>query len=178
MTVNFKELLTRTRNQAVNSSINSTEVAQLVERKGVLAAQERIITIDFKTVTSFTDPSQADSCLVVVSSDGFLGTLTHLQVNTSVVEFVDNLSKIYAGKTASICLSGAGSPGEYRVAEVVRELKQRGFKVSLNKEHATTGGLACYRRATVYSDKVQVILSPYSGKKSDKKSEVTLSFPE
>lgn len=148
------------RNDAV---LTTDQVRQLVRNNNESLTQNKIITVDFSVIASFADVNWVDMCLVVLSSDGALGTLTHLQVDANVPEFVTSLLNLYDGKPVSICLAGGSLGGEKLIERVCQELELNGFIVSLEPQHASLGGSNMYRQVTIFKDRVRVKHIPYSG---------------
>lgn len=155
--------------------LSTRDVSQILVKKDSVFVQNSIITIDFGQKNSFTDPSEAIFCLEVISSDGNVGTLSHLQVNADPQSFVSALHNFYS-KPVSIILSGGetGDADSERLVEgIYDELKSQGFRVSKDIEHSSLFGEKLRRKATVYRDKVilQVLPSEKIG------TNIQLNFP-
>lgn len=77
------------------------------QHKDLINLQNNIIAVNFKTTPTFIDPNEALMCLVVLTSDGAVGSLSHLQTNINVTQYVEALSQFYKYKQGiPVCLVG------------------------------------------------------------------------
>ena len=136
--------------------------------------QNKIFLINFNEISSFTDFNKASMCVEVMTSDGQLGSLSHLQLDSDPETFADELTAAL-GAPSAVCLSG-GEDGvsEKFISSLVTALTKRGFQVSLDSSNADIGGENIFRRATIYRDKVVVEKQYYSGLTE----KVELQFPK
>jgi hypothetical protein len=134
--------------------------------------QNTIIEVDFNKTSYFKDPNISVMCLVVMSSDGEKGSLTHLEdsQDVNINDFVNELYKYHNG-LAPICLSG-GMRKQF-ITSVANSLKSSGFIVSFDPEHFGSGG---YRKNTIFPEKVIVKTIPDEG--NPRGIETSLSFPQ
>ncbi|MCR4329233.1 MAG: hypothetical protein NUV65_01670 [Candidatus Roizmanbacteria bacterium] len=142
--------------------------------ENLIVLQNNIVSINFAETQSFTDPSQASMCLVVLASNGIHGALCHLQTDVDVEKIGDGLSKLFPQVGVPICLAGGETDtSDNLLANTTAALKKRGFLVSTDPEHADILGKLIYRQSTLYSNKVMVRNMPYIGQASVR----TLTFP-
>lgn len=161
------EILRRFTEKSVKPRIYTVKAAERNVRKGLkeaLALQNSTIVVDFSEVLSYTDPNTSDACVSVLSSDGRVGTLSHLQTNANVTAIADNLLSIHKGPTPICLAGGSDSISRSLIAKIVETFRMRGFTLSNLPASNSLGGSLVYRRATIFPDRVVVNCEPYSGK--------------
>ncbi len=170
------EILRRFTEKGAKPRIYTVEAAEKKVRKGIketVGLQNGTIVVDFSKVPSYTDPNSSDMCVAVLTSDGHIGTLSHLQDNANIAAVADNILSIHNGATP-ICLAGGSdvmSPS--LIANIIETFKMKGFTLSDLPSSNSLGGSLIYRRATLFPDRVEVDCRPYSGKPEA----VNLVFP-
>jgi hypothetical protein len=132
--------------------------------------------IDFKNQRSFRDPRVANGCVEVATSDGRVGTLSHLSINISTRHFAKDLRNLVGKDGVSVCLSGGfESYDSINLVEGLKQdLKDEGFKVS-DVSNDVLGN--CARRAEIFPDHVDVEKVDYADDKAPKKGILKLLFP-
>src|SRR3990167_7922535 len=115
--------------------------------------------VNFAEQASFTDPIVADACVVVLTSDGDQGSISHLAVDSNPLAFAEDLRDLLAKARVPVCLSGGiGTCGpSVRLANsLVDSLRRVGFVVSTSPLHSDLLGRFS-RQATLLADRVQVM---------------------
>lgn len=119
--------------------------------------------IDFADVPYFEDPrGPATACVVVLTSDGTHGTLSHLTVAADPKQFAEDLRDLIRKDGASVCLSGGssalpdGRTSHALVDKLVDGLGKAGFHVSRSSQHSDLLG-DFNRRVILYPDRVVVM---------------------
>ncbi len=156
------------------------DARRVIQEKGLegsMSLQNNIIGVNFSQTPKYIDTNPAGMCVVVPTSDGKKGSLSHLQDDVDVEKFADALKKYHNNSPTSVILSG-GDTGisEHLITDICKCLSSRGFTLPRNETEAdlgNIGGKSVYRIAALYPDKVEVIRKPYNGPQQT----VTLKFP-
>ena len=149
----------------------ATDVVKDFSPEAPEKAHNCIIDVDFSKNPKLDDFDTALMCLVVATSDGHRGTLSHLEIpndveqyNQSPAKFADRLQQHWKKGVPAIVVGGEDGDSTEFLNQLKIELQQRGFV--LNLEHQESGGRQIYRRVTLYPDRIVVSTRPYSGKES------------
>jgi hypothetical protein len=138
-----------------------------------------IIAVDFSQSPFFRDPNEARWCVVATTSNGQLGTLSHLTIDIDIENYAEMLLKYHIEPT-SVCLSGGwDGESETLLDDLYIELQKRGFKMTSSPENNEVGSILRNRTATLYPDRVHIW--QHNGRQaseSDFPREVTLTFPQ
>lgn len=151
------------------------ETHRLGQRDGieVMKTQNNVIKVDFSENLQFTDRNEASICVIVMTSDGKIGTLSHLQIDAPTGRIADTVLAVHDGKPTAVCLAGGTSFASDRlITDIRQEFGQRGFVVSELPEHNDVGGAFHFRESTLFPTHVEV-LNYFSGGNQT----VTLQFP-
>ena len=119
--------------------------------------------VDFRERESYQDPVVADVCVEVLTSDGDVGTLSHLAIDHDPVGFAEDLKKLVGKDGVPVCLSGSlsNSPASVNLLKGLQEaLGSEGFLVGGGDSSNDVGGLYS-RRAVLQPGKVLVEKRPY-----------------
>ncbi|OGD72130.1 hypothetical protein A3A84_01770 [Candidatus Collierbacteria bacterium RIFCSPLOWO2_01_FULL_50_23] len=132
--------------------------------------------VDFCSVSEFRDPHTANACVRVMTSDGVIGTLSHLTVFHNPEEFVLELALFIGKGGVSVILNGGEDwPPSRALRDRLRvALVEAGFKISGSPTHEDTLG-SFSRDATLTADRVLVTRRPYGESPPE---ELTLYFPK
>lgn len=138
---------------------------------------DQIHRIDFSIEQEFPDPTLADACVRVLTSDGKTGTCAHLSVFHDPEQLARDLRQLLGRDGIPAILNGGLETSWPSVAlrdRLYGALIQQGFIVSLMLPFSDT--LGSYTRAAVLTrDRVRTIRVPYG--KSPLPEELTLFFP-
>lgn len=121
-------------------------------------------TVNFDEQTSLTDQEIAGGCVVVLTSDGHKGSISHLTVFNDPEQFSIDLAKLLKEKNIPVCLSGGSSsnPQSINLVEKLKEhLQKNGFILSSNDNHMDVLG-EYMRQATIMPDGVMIKRIPNS----------------
>lgn len=135
--------------------------------------------IDWANRNSHIDPVIADGCVVVMTNDGRVGTLSHLTTDNNPELFARHLREFTGPGRIPVCLAG-GSSDVRKSPELARKLKEhlhkRGFLVG-NSPLIHVDLLGCYlRQSTISCEGVKVKRMEIGG---ERKCEIkTLRFPQ
>ncbi|WP_147285952.1 hypothetical protein [Legionella busanensis] len=115
------------------------------------------INFDGNLRSKLEDKFTAYGCITVITNDGILGTLTHLDTETDIKKFISCLDKILDEHKADseTCLIGGNNKAESKIflQNLRSALKTNNYQIT--KEH--TGGSVLIRRHSIlYQDRVLV----------------------
>jgi hypothetical protein len=126
-----------------------------VER-GRFEIEKETHIVDFSQVESFTDPTIANACVEVMTSDGAIGSLSHLTIFHDPEQFSHDLRDMLGNDGIPVVLAG----GDLKFREsiqlvegLLKHLKTKGFVV--DRSRADLLG-RCARQSTLYRDFVYV----------------------
>lgn len=133
--------------------------------------------VDFRVVPEFKDPQTTDACVRVLTSDGIIGTLSHLTVFHNPEAFVLELTKLLEKSGVSVILNGG--QGHWLPSKALKDrlavaLVGAGFILSDSPVHEDTLG-SFSRAAILTADRVLVTRRPYGESPAE---ELTLYFPK
>lgn len=121
------------------------------------------ITVDFSKQECLTDPDIADACVEVLTSDGHIGTISHLTISHNPKLFAADLQRKVGSKQVPAILAGGleDVPKSVElVGKLFTSLRKAGFVVAKTNLHSDVLG-RYHRQATLFSDKVVVMRRPY-----------------
>jgi hypothetical protein len=132
-------------------------------KEGRLVVGKRTHQVDFLLQSSFMDPDVSDACVVVLTSNGNRGTISHLTICDNPGDFANDLRDFLGETGTPVCLSGGLVDVLASVRLVDRlfaTLKATEFNVSRLPQHCDVLGRFS-RQATLFADKVVVTRRPY-----------------
>ncbi len=136
--------------------------------------QGKTIGVDFSETPSFTDPNEATMCIVVLTSNGRTGTLSHLPPETeNISELTDSLLAYHGEPASAIFVGGAYQVSDRLLVSLYNELGSRGFATPSSMNQADIGGVLNNRVATLYPE--SVVVKKYFDDRSPE--QVQLKFP-
>jgi hypothetical protein len=121
-----------------------------------IALLNKTIVVNFSETPHFTDPNSALMCVVLLTSDGKMGTLTHIDIHANVEAIVHRLKQVLP-TSHPLCLTGAENHISDNLLRKLRFfLEKEGFAVPTTFPSAELGGRNVVRRATLYPSSVLV----------------------
>ncbi|MBU2632136.1 hypothetical protein KKG52_00295, partial [Patescibacteria group bacterium] len=124
--------------------------------------QNNIIFVDFSKIKSFSDPNLAAMCVVVCTSDGSFGTLSHLQTNADVKAWADELKKFHPSPTPVCIAGGISGISDELLKNITSELTDRDFIVPETDSDIDYGGSNnTTRRVCLFKNKLKITQNPY-----------------
>lgn len=139
------------------------DAAKKVEERGRSDLQNKIIAVDFAETPQISDPNEAYSCVVVLTSNGRIGTISHLRTRVNVQKFVQALFQFHRGSTPACLVGGDDRDSNHLIESLRMELEKLGFGLSTSLEHNDLGGYSVGRKATLFPDRVHVKRNARSG---------------
>ena len=115
--------------------------------------------VNFKDTLFLTDPTIADACVVVLSSNGSFGSISHLTISDNYIQFALDLRRQLGNDDVRICLSGGLDtiPASMQLANgLISCLNTVGMVASSLPQYSDILG-RFRRQATLYRDKVVVM---------------------
>lgn len=141
--------------------------ASFPETLGQFDVPEYTHVVDFTKMSYFTDPTAADACIAVMTSDGTTGTLSHLTIGHDPEQFASDLRALLGKNGIPVCLAGglesiAPLPlTSFGLANrLMAALKKEGFIVSPNDPHTDLFGYFT-RKSELHPDRVVVNRTSY-----------------
>lgn len=133
--------------------------------------------VDFRVTPEINDPYTTDACVRVLTSDGVIGTLSHLTVFHNPEAFVSDLVMLLGKSGVPAILNGG--QGHWLPSKALRDrlcdaLVNVGFILSSEPAHEDTLG-SFSRSAILRVDRVLVTRKPYGESPPE---ELTLYFPK
>ena len=139
---------------------------------------KRTKTIDFSKESELIDPTTADACVRVCTSDGHVGSLSHLSVDENPEQFARDL-RDFLGKDGIPAVLNGGMGNWEASIELVERLTQALIKNGflLSKDPDSSDVLGQYsREATIKRDRVCVTRYAYCENPTPEK--LSLKFPK
>ena len=122
-----------------------------------------------------TDVEPTNGCVRVMTSDGVVGTLSHLDISHNPTTFAASLKKV-AGYGAAVILNGGENESYFSgalIGGLFRALKNEGFKVApLEDENCNDVDGYFARTATLSKNGAEVVRT-----NGTKKETIRLKFP-
>jgi hypothetical protein len=131
--------------------------------------------IDFADTETLTDPIVAQACVEVMTSDGQIGTLSHINVDNDVSSFVRQLKQLLKKDGVPVILVGGletSLKSLQLIDDLITELSDAGFTIDEN--NCDLSG-SYKRRSTMSKDGVLVLRQSLG---TEEASRVRLSFPK
>lgn len=137
------------------------------EALGRFDVPEYTYVVDFAKTPSFIDPTAADACIEVMTSDRTTGTLSHLTIGNDPEQFASDLRALLGKKGIPVCLAGGlASTAPFPLTStgladrLTAALFREGFLVSQHDPHADLFGYFT-RTSELYPDRVVVSRTAY-----------------
>lgn len=136
--------------------------------------QNNAIAVDFAKQDSFLDPNSTSMCIVVLSSDGSIGTVSHLQTDADTDRAAQTVLEFH-GQPTGLCLAGGNDmDSEDLLEKIISSFTSRGFVLSLDRQHSDIGGNQIRRQSELHPSYVNVVRRPYIGQVTTS----VLTFPQ